>query len=400
VTTAALEPDLGAVPVLVVDDRADNILAVEAVLEPLDVEIVRATSGADALRCLLTGEVAVILLDVQMPELDGFETARHIKERARTSHIPIIFLTAISREIEQQLKGYGAGAVDYLSKPFEPEVLRSKVAVFAELYRNRKLIEHQNELLALRLDELDRASASLARQTIELERSNAELDRLGTLASHELREPLFVVDGFLELLAARHAGALGADGVAMVGQARAGAQRLLGKIDEVLGYARVSGSASEREHVDLDTVVDAARRELDSMLRRADAVVSADDLPVVDGDRWQLERLFVHLLDNAVRYRGADPPQIDVSAERDGMFWTVSVRDNGRGIGPDVLPRLFTPLPDPVHGDGAARLGLTLCQRVVERHGGTIWAASDEHGTTVSFTLPAVASDAADETTR
>src|SRR3954454_192124 len=143
---------------LLVDDRPENLLAMEAVLEPLGHEMVRAGSRGKALRQLLSREFAVIILDVQMPGIDGFETAAQIKERERTSDIPIIFLTAMSREPEHRMRGFASGAVDYIFKPVEPELLRAKVNVFVELYT-------KNRLLALQREEL-------ARKTVELQRSN------------------------------------------------------------------------------------------------------------------------------------------------------------------------------------------------------------------------------------
>jgi len=134
--------------VLLVDDRAENLLALEAILEPLGQELVRAHSGEEALKALLADEYAVILLDVQMPGMDGFETATHIKRRERTRDIPIIFLTAINREPQHAFRGYSAGAVDYLAKPFDPWVLRAKVAVFVDLYRKTRQVREQAELLA------------------------------------------------------------------------------------------------------------------------------------------------------------------------------------------------------------------------------------------------------------
>src|SRR5213076_2944726 len=125
----------------------ENLLALEAILEPLGQTLVYAHSGEDALRQLLRHDVAVILLDVQMPELDGFETARLIKQRERTSHVPIIFVTAISKEEEQVFRGYSAGAVDYVLKPFSPEVLRSKVSVFIELHKKTEQLRQQAEQL-------------------------------------------------------------------------------------------------------------------------------------------------------------------------------------------------------------------------------------------------------------
>jgi CheY-like chemotaxis protein len=135
------------VKILLVDDRSENLLALEAILAGLGHELVKAASGEEALKRLLTEDVAVILLDVQMPGMDGFETAAHVKRRERTRDIPIVFLTAIDGEAHQAFRGYAAGAVDYLSKPFDPWVLRAKVAVFVELHQRRRQLEAQTARL-------------------------------------------------------------------------------------------------------------------------------------------------------------------------------------------------------------------------------------------------------------
>ena len=176
--------------VLLVDDRPENLLALTSVLEGLDAELVQAHSGAEALRRLLNEDFALIVLDVQMPTLDGFETARLIKRRRRTRHIPIVFLTAISGEPEHYLRGYSAGAIDYVHKPFSPEILRAKVSVLLELWHRGTVIERQRSELEARLAELDLANERLARQAVELERSNAALERFAEVAAHELRQPL------------------------------------------------------------------------------------------------------------------------------------------------------------------------------------------------------------------
>ncbi len=151
-TTVSAEPEglekpLPPVEILIVDDRPENLLALEAILEPLGQTLVRAHSGDEALRLLLTHDFAMILLDVQMPGINGFETARLIKSRERTRYIPIIFLTAISKDEEYVFEGYSVGAVDYMSKPFQPDILRSKVAVFVDLYQKQRQIAAQQELL-------------------------------------------------------------------------------------------------------------------------------------------------------------------------------------------------------------------------------------------------------------
>ena len=138
--------------ILLVDDRPENLIALEAILQSLDQELVTAESGEEALKHLLVDDFAVILLDVQMPGMDGFETAAHIKQRERTRHIPIVFLTAISSEPSHTFRGYAAGAVDYLSKPFDPWVLRAKVSVFIELFEKNRMLEDQARRLQQRVD--------------------------------------------------------------------------------------------------------------------------------------------------------------------------------------------------------------------------------------------------------
>jgi CheY-like chemotaxis protein len=153
----------GKAKILLVDDRPENLLALEAILSSLNQELVRADSGEEALKRLLTDEFAVILLDVQMPGLDGFETATHIKRREKTKDIPIIFLTAISNEPHHAFRGYAAGAVDYMAKPFDPWVLRAKVSVFIELYEKNRQLREQADLLRRQLSS-DGGSFDLAEE--------------------------------------------------------------------------------------------------------------------------------------------------------------------------------------------------------------------------------------------
>lgn len=369
--------------VLIVDDRPDNLVALEASLAPLDVQITKAGSGAEALRSLLVEDFAVILLDVQMPDLDGFETARLIKNRSRTRHIPIIFLTAISREIEHQLQGYDVGAVDYLAKPFDPEVLRSKVAVFVALYDQSRLISDQNRLLAERLDERDRAEAALSRHAAELQRSNAALDRVASTASEDLLSPLHVLSGMLELLSLRHAGSLGDEGRILVDRSRQRVSDLAAMVERMLADARESVEPVRREPTDLNEVLERARRDLAPLLEGPDLSFTADPLPTVLGDEWQLVQVFVHLLAGSLRRADAGHPEIHVALSRRRDEWLVSVADNGPGLGPgDQLSMV---------GPGEHDAGLAIARRIVERHGGAVLVdAVRGRGTTVSVSLPVV----------
>jgi CheY-like chemotaxis protein len=171
--------------ILLVDDRPENLLALEAILSVFDHELVRASSGDEALKALLTQEFAVILLDVSMPGMDGLETAAHIKSRERTRDVPIIFLTAVHPDAEHAFRGYSAGAVDYVAKPFDPWVLRAKVAVFVDLYCKRQQLQEQAALLRRRLTGPDAGSgrdlaAELAERLAAVETAFAALRPLVT----------------------------------------------------------------------------------------------------------------------------------------------------------------------------------------------------------------------------
>jgi len=183
--------------ILLVDDRPENLVALEAVLGALDQTLVRANSGEEALKALLTDDFAVILLDVQMPGLDGFETAAHIKRRERTKDIPIIFLTAVSNGPHHTFRGYAAGAVDYLSKPFDPWILRAKVSVFVELHRKNQLLKEQAALLAQRLGEGSAGSGGSTREAAS--QLVAELSaRLAAVEEHTRTLEKIAGDGLRE----------------------------------------------------------------------------------------------------------------------------------------------------------------------------------------------------------
>jgi signal transduction histidine kinase len=395
--------------VLLVDDRPDNLLALRAVLEPLGVDLVEAGSGEEALRHLLAGEFALIVLDVQMPGLDGFETARLIRGRERTRYVPIIFLTAISGQPEHYRQGYQSGAVDYVYKPFEPEILRAKVSVFVELWTRGATIEAQRADLAARLADLDEAHAGLAAQAVELERSNAALERFAEVVGVELREPLHTVAGLLDLLDDRHTGALSDEGRTLLARAIAGTDRASGIVGSLLEYARTSTVQLQRDRVPLIEVLAEAEAETGPQLAEAKAeVVAGTDgdgrLPMVWCDRNQLVHLLTQLLDNAVRFRGTAAPVVTVSAEPAGRAVRVTVADNGPGVTEAELPRLFTVFarpalpsltttgpttPERPGGGRGAGLGLALCRRIVERHGGMIWAERGaDGGLVVRFELP------------
>lgn len=376
--------------ILLVDDRPQNLLALEAVLAPLGQNLVRATSGEEALGKLLKQDFGVILLDVQMPDLDGFQTARLIRERERTRTVPIIFITAVSHEPEHHLMGYESGAVDYITKPFEPHVLRAKVAVFLELHAKTRRLDEQAKELRQRLRERDRAERALARRTAELTRSNTELDQFVQVVSHDLQEPLNTLTGFLILLRETASENAQPDIDRLIERCLAGAERMTMLIQELVRYARETSTDAPSDVVPLDAALSDAIENLHGEIVSTGATVTSMDLPSVQGDRWQLTQLLQNLVANAIKFRAQDAPVVHVTAERREGEWVVSVEDNGLGITPGQEARIFT-LFHRLHPSDrypGAGVGLALCKKIVERHGGRIWAESKPgDGSAFRFTL-------------
>jgi two-component system sensor histidine kinase/response regulator len=375
----------GAAPdgaaLLLVDDRPENLLALEAVLAPLGRRMLQARSGEEALRHLLTDDVAVIVLDVQMPGLDGFETAEEIKQRERTADIPIIFLTAISQDLAHRLRGYGTGAVDYIFKPVEPEVLRAKVSVFLELHLKTRQLREQAE--------------QLAHKSADLERSNRDLEQFAYIASHDLQDPLRVVAGFVELLRDRVAGEDDPKLTEWMDQVAATVGRMSALITDLLAYARAGADAAPPEPVDLDAALATALDHLRPAIEEAGASMRCSQLGTAQGRPRELMQVLQNVVGNAVKFRRADvAPSVEIASSKVGATITVTVRDNGRGISPGDAERAFQVFErldgEPYPGTG---LGLAVCRKLLERAGQRIWMEPNEGpGVTVRFTLPAAVS--------
>jgi signal transduction histidine kinase len=400
--------------ILLVDDEPANLAALEAVLSDLGGSLVRARSGREALRCLLKQDFAVILLDVRMPDMDGFETARLIRERQRSTYTPIIFLTAAHRDETHVARGYSLGGVDYILKPFEPEILRSKVAVFIELARKTELVRRQSELLrsiekreherrlqdtraALLLDlerknrELERGRRVLEDKIRDLARANEELEQFAYVASHDLQEPLRMVTMYVQLLARRLEGRLEPAEEDYVAFASEGATRMHALIRGLLDYSRVGSGGEAPQPVACEAVLDQVMKDLQVAREESGAVITRDPLPVVPGNAFQLATLLQNLIGNAIKFRGQEPPRIHVGVEARPDDWLFSVRDNGIGIEPEHAERIFV-IFQRLHarerypGTG---IGLALCRKIVQRHGGRIWVESRPgQGATFLFTLP------------
>ncbi|QCS44266.1 PAS domain S-box protein [Natrinema versiforme] len=239
--------------------------------------------------------------------------------------------------------------------------------------------------------ERQRYERQLNETVSDLEASNERLEQFAYAASHDLQEPLRMVSSYLQLIEGRYADDLDADGREFIEYAVDGADRMRDMIDGLLEYSRIDSQGDPFEPVDLDAVLEDVLTDLQVMIDRQDAEITAASLPEVTGDSRQLRQLFQNLLSNAIEYSGDEPPRVRVSAERSGRNWEISVRDEGIGIDPDDQDRVFRVfqrLHSREEYDGTG-IGLALCRRIVERHGGRIWVDSEPgEGSTFSFTIP------------
>ncbi len=504
--------------ILIVDDLPANLVALRELLKPIDAEVIEAGSGNDALALTVEHDFAALLVDVDMPVMDGFEFAELTRGVEKTRTTPIIFITAAFKDREHRIKGYRTGAVDYIEKPIDEEILLSKVQVFLDLDHGKKEIERLNRELSRSLDELKEseerfrdlydnapdlyvsvdaktaaivqcnntmaamlgrakddiigspifdvyhadcmdlvheafetfvatgevhrddlilkkrngeklfvslnvtalrdkdgqilrsrsvwrdiseqkaAERALAARTEELERSNEELKQFAFVASHDLQEPLNLIEGFLNVLNRTYGGKMGPDADEYIGYTLDGVARMRALIKDLQAYSRVQSKGEPFVDASLNEVADEAMKNLAAAVEESKAEVVIADLPTLPVDRGQIARLFQNLIGNALKYRKKDAPpvvRLDVVEEAGGA-WRFSVRDNGIGIAPEFFDKVFVifqRLHTKKHFPGTG-VGLAICKRIVQRHGGRIWIESTPgQGSVFHFTLPAERSD-------
>lgn len=376
---------------LLVDDLDANLLALEGLLEREGLELLKARSGPEALELLLQHEVSLAFLDVQMPEMGGFELAEIMRSTERTRSVPIIFLTAGVVDSERRIQGFETGAVDFLPKPIDHQILLNKAAVFFDLARQR-------EELKQREAELRTANEHLARINTELNNADRSKDEFLAMLAHELRNPLAPLRNATEILSSP------GSSEAAHQQAIEIITRQLGNlshmIDDLLDVSRITqGKISlRRQPVELQSILRSAATAASSGIERAGQGFTLQ-LPgeriVLDVDATRLEQVIGNLLTNACKY-GGPACQIRLSAELDesGNEVLVRVKDDGAGIEPELLPRLFdlfvqsSRTMDRAHG--GLGIGLTIVRRLVELHGGSVSAHSAGlgHGSEFIVRLP------------
>jgi two-component system sensor histidine kinase/response regulator len=388
---AAPQQNVDQVNILLVDDQPANLVALEAMLQGLGQNLIKAESGREALKWLLTHEFAVILLDVKMPEMDGFETAELIRQRDKSRHTPILFLTAGDNTQTQAVRGYAVGAVDYLVKPVVPEFVRSKVAVFVELAKKNELLRRQTRLLA----ESEQAALELAETRAELvrdlEHKNRELESFSYAVSHDLRAPLRRIDSFSRAVLESQGDRLDEAGQRFLSRVREASQHMSQLIDDVLYLSRVTRADLREQDVDLSSIAGLvlSRLQEGEPDRRVDLKLRPG--VIVTGDGQLLKIAMENLLENAWKFTAKEPEsRIEFGMTQVGGEATYFVRDTGAGFDMTYADRLFGPFQR-LHPQGefpGNGIGLATVQRIIHRHGGRVWAEGlVGQGATFYFTL-------------
>lgn len=381
------------ISVLLVDDNPANLLAMSAALEGMATEVVTAASGMEALRCLLRAEFAAILMDVQMPGLDGFQTAEIIRGRASARDIPIIFVTAISRANEHVTQGYALGAVDYLFKPVPADMLRAKVAVFVDLARKRALIQQQASRLAENNKALRATAEKLQKANEEIAFANQELETFNSAVAHDLRAPLRSITGFSATLLEDYGPSVDEEAKDLLRRIVSAADWMGLLIDDMLHLSHCTHASMRRGPVDLSELAASCIAALEHASPERRVTTRITPNLSAEGDARLLRIALDNLLSNAWKFT-SKKAEATIEVGQDPATGAYFVRDDGAGFDMRYAPELFGAFQrlhrqDEFEGNG---IGLITAKRVIERHGGEISGHGElDRGATFSFTLPKTA---------
>lgn len=405
--------------ILVVDDREDNLLSIETILEKDHYNIFKANSGRAALKTLLNRcDFSLILMDVQMPEMNGLETATIIYERDKLKGLPIIFITAYSNDEDYLFKGYQMGGVDYIYKPINPDLLRAKVAVFVELYRkNEQLLNNEKELLEINKTlhkEIEERKLSeekinlLNQQLIEkndhLKNVNEELDRFAYVASHDLQEPLRKIRVFSDKIASAKEDQQQVK--KYLEKISSSSRRMQSLINNLLKFSRYSLNPADFVKVDLNELLAESLTELEVEIEKNQVLFYIDQLPVVEAVPELMLQVFYNLFSNAIKFKQKNQsPVIHVTCSqmkaaesrfcdkyvKGSKYYGIRVSDNGIGFDEQYAEDIFMVFKrlHSFHEFDGTGVGLSICKKIIDKHNGFITASPKANeGATFLIELP------------
>lgn len=371
--------ELSESSILIVDDTPDNLRLLSKLLSQRGYEIRKAINGQMALASAQADPPDLILLDIRMPEMDGYEVCQHLKAHDSTQAIPVIFLSALD-DVLDKVKAFGVGGVDYITKPFQTEEVLARIEMQLRLRKLQKQLAEHNQ----QLQQLNHA----------LLISNQELEQFAHAVSHDLQQPLQSITGFIGLIQMKYQGQLDAGLLQYIDRILEAGKRMQRLIQDLLAYAQIGQVDLTLTPVDSKLVLYQALANLEILIAQTKAEISYDELPLVYGNETQLVCLFQNLIGNALKFTQPDTlPRIEISVTEQTDRWLFGIRDNGIGIPADSLKDIFQAfkrLKTAQHYAGTG-IGLATCKKIVKSHGGEIFAESELGlGTVFYFTLPKV----------
>lgn len=400
--------------ILIVDDKRENILPLKKILSLHNLESEEAYSGEGALKMTLQKNYSLIILDVQMPGMDGFEVGEALAGSNRTKDIPIIFLSAISKEKKYITKGYQSGGVDYITKPVDPDLFILRVKTFLKLYHQQNELKDTRDLLVKEIkirkeaqenleEKVAQRTAQLQQKNSELELSNHELQQFSWVVSHDLKEPLRKIQIFVKLLGERCLNE-DANGPFYVQRTILAAERMSSLISDLLTFSRLSAEPIF-EPFNLNDIINEVTTDLEYAFEVKGGILRTDgELPEIIGVRSQFRQVFQNLISNALKFtQDHIKPEITISADRidtpdfeaptssEGMYHRITFADNGIGFDEQYKERIFTIFQrlhnkETYEGTG---IGLAIARKIIDKHKGLITAQSkDQFGATFIIILP------------
>ena len=381
--------------ILIVDDKPENLFSLEKLLQLHAFEVDTAGSGEESLKKILKNDYALIILDVQMPGMDGFEVAETITGYSRSKDIPIIFLSAVNTDKRFITKGYAAGAIDYITKPFDPDLLLLKVKTLYRLSEQTKMLNQVQKELEMANHQLEQKvkerTAELVEANKNLEISNVELQQYSFLASHDLQEPLRKIHTFALIVMERFL-AGNDEAIGFMNRVVSSTERMRRLIDDLMGYSQLSGPEAFQK-CSLKEIIHEVMNDLELTIKEKEAVINIGDLPEADVIPGQMRQVFQNLISNSLKFSSKDVApiititasyvaklQLDAEPVATGDYCRISCCDNGIGFNEEYLEKIFS-LFQRLHGRHQYQgtgIGLAIVKKIIGTHHGLITARSKE----------------------
>lgn len=385
--------------ILIVDDKQANLFSLKTLLQLNVYDVDTASSGEEALKKILKNEYELIILDVQMPGMDGYEVAEIITGYSKSKDIPIIFLSAVNIDKRFITKGYTSGGVDYVTKPFDPDLLLLKIKTFSKLYRQAKELSDIKDNLE---QKVEKRTEELKQANKNLEVSNAELQQYAFIASHDLQEPLRKIITFTRIIEERFLEKTPA-AMEYMSKIITSSERMRTLINDLLNYSSISVDP-KFIFTDLTKIVNQALVDLEVSISEKNARIEVDDLPVIEVVPEQITQVFQNIISNALKFSKKDvTPFIKISGElvqkksakskpsANGEYCRITITDNGIGFDEMYLDKIFS-MFQRLHGKSEYKgtgIGLSITKKIIENHNGLITAKSkEEEGSTFIIILP------------